>query len=357
MLNRYSSLPLPMGGLVLSLLGLVFCLAVASGVGNDALCFTEGCALIKEITVWGISLWWFGVAAFALLSLICFFRQRALAYLFASLFLLVDCALLILMFFLAPCVNCLVAGLLFFCVWMALSWRSSSMLVSPRIVHSGLSVIWGFLFVLNAATAVSQAVPLWSMPHQTSSKITVFFSPSCPACRKAIDVFGSQAVFYGVAENEEDLAMLWDIETRLRRGQQLDRAMKDICFLQEAGQYVPPALPFWEKSWLRLKTLRNQAAIQRSGFKALPVILFEGLPLALTETGNTGKTANGATGAPEAANASDAADVPVDFGKTLECGQHSAEPCEQTPADAAPAPDSGAASGQTGVPAARKTAE
>ena len=55
------------GALGVSLLATVFC--VWSALGNDVnICVTAGCALYQDFSLGGFSLWWVGVAVFALLA-------------------------------------------------------------------------------------------------------------------------------------------------------------------------------------------------------------------------------------------------------------------------------------------------
>lgn len=390
---RHRSQFLPVAGLVFSVIGFIYSLVMSLGVGADALCITSGCAVVQDFRVFGISPWWASAFMFALLGALCFLRMRLAARLVAAAFLAGDCVFLILMFFVAPCVTCLIGGFIIFCAWLALRHDRAHFAAARRVMSGALSLIWLALFLLNAGFALNEALPSWELGGDDAAdkKISVFFSPSCPACREAVNIFSGRAAFYPVAENERDYGLIADMEARMAGGMSLRDALEAVLAEQEAGGYKAPAMTLLQSMGNKIKIMRNQAAVLRHGYGSLPVLVFEGLPAAWAgqrppaveaepeaepEAEAEPPAQNAAPseaepqpepkpddpGAPDAAPASEAKSGPdaqpnsepaqnfgspdlppelsPDFGQTIECGRSGEKPCDEP--QNAPQPEPGA---------------
>ena len=123
---------IPLGGLIFSLIGLVYSLLV-SFTGAELLCLTSGCSAVGELRIFGISPWWAACVLFLVIFVLCILRMRSLAYVFALLFILGDCLFLVLMFFIAPCLTCLLAALIIF---MNVIVDVAYKFVDPRITYN-----------------------------------------------------------------------------------------------------------------------------------------------------------------------------------------------------------------------------
>ena len=110
MLTSRSRGPLPVPFL-LALAGMAFAFWNAWGAPED-LCFSAGCKLYGTFAVNGVSLWWGGAAAFALLAGLALAGRAALGRLVAGLGLALDCVLLGVMIMTLPCLACMAAALL-----------------------------------------------------------------------------------------------------------------------------------------------------------------------------------------------------------------------------------------------------
>lgn len=300
---------LPVAGLIFSILGLVYCLLMSLGVGVEAICLTSGCALVADVRIAGISPWWAATALFGLMTLFSIFRLRALAYGVALLFLMGDCLFLLLMIFIAPCTSCLLVALLIFGAWVSLRWRSHTLVMPRRILAGGLGAIWSLLFILNIGTVLHEIALPKAISGGPESKIDIYFSPGCPACVDTVRYFDGQAAFYPVAESEEDIAVVADLQARMAavEGQPastLGAAMAAIDAERKAGSYRAPELSLWKNVALRFTLMRNQSRISQLGFEAVPVIMFEGVPrswaqpVEQVQPGQPGKTLPWSSGEP-----------------------------------------------------------
>lgn len=374
--SRYRSQFIPVGALVISVIGFVYSLVMSFGLAADSLCMTSGCEIVEDFRAFGISPWWASTLIFAALAALCFLRMRLASRLLAGLFLAGDCVFLLIMFFIAPCTTCLIGGFIIFCCWLALRIDRAVLITARRIMAGALSATWLVLFILNLGYAANEAIPAWKLDGAApaGAKIGVFFSPSCPACREAVSVFTGRAVFYPVAENERDYPLIADIAARVDAGQSVRDALEAVLAENEAGGYVAPDLSLWRSLINKIKIMRNQAAVLKHGYNVLPVLVFEGLPAAWTVPAATvpaapvpDAPAPGVTGpespaalpdeaaqaeqtdqadslAPETTahgrapgnvpqNTSGGPDLPAglapDFDATLECGRGAAEPCDE----------------------------
>lgn len=272
------SLSIPVPGLIFSLLGLGWCIFMSLGIGTELVCITSGCQVVENVRIFGISPWWAAVALFGLMSLIALLRLRALASLVALFFLLGDCLFLLVMLFLAPCTNCLILALILFCAWISLRSKFTTLVVPRRIFAGVMGGLWLLLFLLNLGPVLNEIIAPRQLLSHPNSSVSVYISPSCPACIQAVRAFDKAATFYAVAEDEADLAMIADLEARLAAGQGLAAALDEITEQRLAGAYKAPQLSFWQGLSLRFASMRNQARLSRLGYNAVPVIMFEGLP-------------------------------------------------------------------------------
>jgi hypothetical protein len=320
---------MPVAGLILSLLGLLFSLLMSFDLGPELLCLTSGCTAVRDFKILGISPWWASSAIFLIIALLCFCRLRLFANILCILFLLGDCLLLTVMLFIAPCSSCLAAGVIIFLTWLALRMERRMLVMPRRILAGTLGGLWSLLFVLNLGAAVNELAPTWSFaPDGASGKISIFFSPSCPACLEAVKTFFGQAVFFPVAENEDDYAIIADLAERTAAGTALDASLAYILDLRSQGAYTPPRQSPWGQVFTRIRIMRNQAAMLRLNYNTIPLFVLEGLPRAWV-----GKETAGAAGTESGAAQKDTpgagVDLHVELGDTLSCGPDANAACNQ----------------------------
>ena len=275
----------PWPALLLSLVGLAWSLLLSFNLAPESVCFSSGCAALQDFKLYGISPWWAAAFIFGLTTLLCALRLRLFARLLAGLFLLGDCLFLAAMLFIAPCANCLVAALLIFLVWLLLAAKQPERLARARRCCSlALAGIWLALFTLNLGAALNEALPAWTLESSTEeagaekTKLALYFSPTCPACREALRLFSDRATLFPVAENEEDYPIIADMVERLSAGAKAHEALEYILEARAKGIWQAPVLSTSDLLSLKLRSLRNAAALQRLRLHALPALVFEGLP-------------------------------------------------------------------------------
>lgn len=267
----------PAPALLPALLGLAFCIWTA--LGNEVnICVTTGCTLYADFTIAHISLWWFGAAAFTILSACAILGQCVPGMRLAALFLLGDVCLLILMACTAPCVSCLVAALLF-----ALSYlffrRGYAVLrkqESPR--RSILLWVWLALFVINLGQVARSQVDVWPILDESGdAKLRMFFSPLCRYCTEGIDVLSGNVdvAFYPVAESEADIARISRMQSLLDDGASMAEAVSQSreAVFENFWQGWSPAVIL-----LRFRLLSNKAHIFSQGSQGVPFFERKGLP-------------------------------------------------------------------------------
>ena len=272
----------PWAALLFALLGLAWCGYVAFPTGNPAPCATSGCALFRDSRIAGISLWWVGGAYFFLLAIVCLRGNRPLARLMAMVALFLDSVLLVVMFFTAPCFDCLVVAVFLGLTYYHLrSAGDGGWFVTPQS-PSLLLPIWFGLLLGNAVLAINEQLPLTSMGNSRSADVRNFFSPSCKACRAAILASGNAAALYPVEEKDGDIDSIIRLGALLKANVPLREALPRSIDPNEPM----PHLPFYERMLLSVQLVRNKAVVLRQGFRALPMIQINGMPVGADALGD-----------------------------------------------------------------------
>lgn len=335
MLTSRSRGPLPFPFL-LALAGVAFAFWNAWGAPED-LCFSAGCTLYSTFAVNGVSLWWGGVAAFALLAALALAGRAALGRFVAGLGLALDCVLLCVMIMTLPCFACMVAALLLALCYAAFRHaayapRRGMGQGAPRRSVSVLLAVWLGCFVMLAGVTAHSLMSPWAMrgpiggleEDSGGAAAHVFFSPSCSACRRLVTEMpaaeADRVAWYPVAEDERDLAVLLALKHRLAVG---DEAIGEAL---TASLETPP-LSFWdalspETLLMRFRLWRNQARVIEAGRGRLPFVAFEGMPEALVrpQRGTSRRVPSGPASAYGRHGQGEDATLPIDFGDAGSCG-------------------------------------
>ena len=255
-------------------------------------CVTVGCSVYQTFTVGGYSLWWGGVVACALLMVVALMRQATLGYVLSGLGLGLDCLLLCIMAFTAPCLACLLIALLLALCFRAFreealhDWRHPR----ERVGTSWLLVVWAVLFIMNIGLVGRNVVQPWAIaqPQQESAKIHVYFSPSCSACRQLLQGISKEdaaaIAWYPVAEDARDLSVINAMAAKLETSNKPISAVFDEAV--EAPTLTAFELLRPNLVALQFKLWRNQAHVLMSGDGHMPFVEFRGLPMGLMKNGN-----------------------------------------------------------------------
>lgn len=326
--------PIPRLALLFALLGLAWCAYISFPAEVQAPCATSGCELFRDSKIAGLSLWWIGGAFFFALAVVCLRGKSFLAARFLALALFLDALLLIVMFFTAPCLDCLVvAACMGLCLLSLLLQRHGG--VPPKTGYITLLSVWFGLFLANGVLAVNENLPPYIMEGEESTDIRLFFSPSCPACREAIKTLGDKAALYPVEEKEGDFEAILRLQHLLRD--------PDISYEEALKKCLDPLAPTPEITLLknlelRFQLLRNKATVFRQGFRALPLIEINGMPGFVPAGAQTpGQKAPAPPGAaghqkqaplPKQGGAEGIPDFLNDMDSLGQCSQNSAIPCD-----------------------------
>lgn len=329
MLRHQVATPLVMPGpLLLSVLGAAFCVWSASGNALN-LCVTTGCSLFQDFTVGGISVWWFGAVAFAVMVLLSLSGRPLLGVTGAGLCVLVDVLLLTLMLTTAPCVGCLFAALLFALVYLA--FRYSNAKRDQPLSRSWLLLVWMALFIANVGAVVKAEADTWPMHGPDDPAVRLFFSPSCSACREAVNGLSGRVnvAFYPLSENEQDVPAIAAMVASVEKGESMAEALAGIKNMPAVSTLSGYAPEYW---LLRFRLLRNKAHVLASGSESVPYIEFHGLPNFLASAKNAPvRSQSPPPGAsveilPGGSSSTDAT-LPIDTGVAGSCGGADTPPC------------------------------
>jgi hypothetical protein len=271
-------LPAPFG---LALCGAAFC--AWNAWSADAIpCISVGCTLFSEFTLAGASLWWAGVAGFAVLALCAALGRLESGKLCAALGLSIDCLLLMIMLGTSPCLPCLLAAFLlalaYLCFLLTAHTRQRTF---AGLRFSILLAIWACLFVANLGSLARESVKPWAMRTPINAGDLVaraYFSPSCPSCRQLVRGLppdqADKLAWHPVAEKEHDLRVIAAMQHRLRQGDAMDQALSAALETPLAGQW---ALIRADMLLLQFRLWRNQAHVMEQG-GVLPLVEFLGAP-------------------------------------------------------------------------------
>jgi hypothetical protein len=248
-------------------LGLLFCLLNAAGA--ELLCVSSGCGIYGSMTLGGISIYLLGAATFGAILLFSLLSLRwpgcrpwLLVILVAAL--LFDILFLLWQILYWPCTSCLVVALLLaLCLLGALA-------VYPAFRHYGVKLVlllWLLAFLpVSVAAGKELFLPPWPALGPNDAPVSVYFSPTCPACeRTVLDILrqpslSGQVAFFPVAKNAEDLQRL---------------ALLPEVGSEEGLEAVFDSVPDGARaSWsLRWRLARNKMALARLGADSVPLVL------------------------------------------------------------------------------------
>ncbi len=265
---------IPWWGFLFALGGLAWCGWVAFPTGHPSPCLTSGCSLFRDGRVGVVSMWAVGGACFFALTLLCLRGKRRAAFALASLALFLDALLLLIMFFTAPCLDCLVVAAFFGLTCFALrpvqdGWFGAT----PG--RSLLLPIWFGLFIANLASVGNEAMPHWALANADNNSMRIYFAPSCTHCRAARLAWGHPAALYPGAEDENDPDAVLKLEALLLQKVPMAEALERCRNPEEPLPKIGPL----DRALLSIRLLRNKAAVLKQGYQALPLIEINGMPV------------------------------------------------------------------------------
>ncbi len=260
-------------GTLFGLLGTGYCVAAALGA-VDAICVTDGCALQENLTIAGLSLWWWGAGGFALVSLAALAGMADLAFAMACIGVVIETFFLGWMALSAPCVSCMGAAVLMLFALLALMPASA---IGRRFVLV-LFVIWMAVFSPNIFGVARDMTKPWPIHGDANARVKVIFSPTCNPCLETIDEFLRRGVprtaFLPVAKTAKELALVQLMLDEMEAGKTFAQA---FAAMRRADNPPEPAR-FMDGFGLRMKLYRNKLALFKAGYSKVPLVLVSGNP-------------------------------------------------------------------------------
>ena len=272
---KSKSVNVPWPAFITAILGLVWCAYLAFPSSTAENCLSDGCTVFQNFKIFGLSLWWVGVGFFFILSILCLQGKQIFAWWLARLALAIDAFLLFIMLFFTPCANCLIVAV-FLAVCLLLTRPNSTAWVKAPPAPAILLSIWFGLFIANTGLLANSYIPLWSVQKHESAKVEIFFSPTCPSCKKALQAFEDGATFYPVTENTEDIVTIYRLRVLLEQGfkisEALEKSLDKSLILPQPNQL--------ELGVLNILLMRNKVALLERNDGSVPVIQINGMPAA-----------------------------------------------------------------------------
>jgi hypothetical protein len=198
--------------------------------------------------------------------------KRVAARLLAISALAADGVLLFIMFFTAPCFDCLVVAVFIGLIYYSLRGMPDGWFLMPS-GPSLLLPVWFGLFLGNCVLAADEMMPRHILGDK-NAEVSIFFSPSCPACRAALASIGSASALYPVAEEPGDAERIIKFAAFLRAGLSAGEAAERSI---DPDQAVPEYSLF-DRALLSVQLMRNKSALLRQGVRSLPLIRINGMP-------------------------------------------------------------------------------
>lgn len=250
-----------------ALAGVVLCVAQALGYA-EALCVTEGCSLHEDTAVFGLSLWWWGAAAFFGLGVLALWGRAAWAAGAGLACLAADIGLVALMALTAPCLTCLVAGLLFLAFYLFAARRAGG---AGRLALAVVAV-WALAFSPNLFAVGRETMGPWPMSGPETAAVRLFFSPDCPACRDAVIALHRLEKpflgFFPIAGSEAEVRMVAKTLEGIKAGLPLPEALARCA----EGEPASVGLA------LRWRLLKNKVAYLGGRPDGVPHLQINGWP-------------------------------------------------------------------------------
>ncbi len=308
-------------------------------------CLTEACQVFDDFTFLGISLWLYSfVFSMITLNLLSLGKINLVRNLLA-LALIADSLLLMLMMITAPCFNCLIVACLYALSFGALYFREKK--ESMKIIF----IVWSLLFIVNVGGLVKNMVSPYSIYvnplHQKkfenpqNATMRIYFSPSCTSCREIVNLLGSlertqqgDIAWFPVAENEEDIVLIRQMENYILQGDNLKEALEKTLENPEKATFSN----FFVDFIMQCRVLINQSHLNQAGTSRIPFVEYTGLPAHLSQQAMSTSPTEEVDMleklrllSPEALpsnKSSNQNNLPLNFGVSAFCDSSSEEPCD-----------------------------
>ena len=253
----------------LNVVGLSFCLLSAFRM-TDVLCITQGCSVYEDFSLFGVSLYGFGSAAFLMLLFFAIARQGRYLLMASAFFLILDSVFLTTQILLWPCMKCLIVAALFGAVMVVAMIQYQDKKTGMKWVMS----VWFLLFFVDVIAVAKESVSPWPVYGYDAAPVHLYFSPTCPSCQGMIDALlaktsaPTQIALYPISKNPEDTVKIMFLEKQLKKGTTLKEALV-LC------QQAKEVNTIYDMAYLRtvLNTFKNMSALSRMGVTHVPFLV------------------------------------------------------------------------------------
>lgn len=170
----------------------------------------------------------------------------------------------------ATCANCVVAGTLFALTFLCLYGGDIRKKTAPLLI----GILWIAALTPNLVAIAQESVTPWVISGPTESPVRLYFSPSCPACRKALtDLEVNEGVSYvPVTKNRTDILRMLVVTKALEDG----KSLHDAVLLSDTVEPEIEELAFSDTFSLRMKLFMNGMIFKRFATHALPLMTTTG---------------------------------------------------------------------------------
>lgn len=265
-----------------------FFLCVMGALGGAGLCSSQGCALARETSFLGASLYYWGSLGFVSIFILALIGQIQALMWVVRISLAIELVLLGWQILLLPCLSCLVIGFLFLSSYLAgYHLYNTSLLGRESLIAITAFLI---LFTPNLATAGKDFITPWPIYGSPTAKVRIFFSPSCEACLDMLDgVLANdsleQVALFPVAKSEADRQMICKLNCHLTKGESLREAFA-VC--STAASMNETEHPAWrDQLTLSWALFKNKMTLLRMGIDSVPVLLTDKLLPVVSREGFT----------------------------------------------------------------------
>lgn len=256
--------------------GIFFCTLNALGI--ETFCVTSGCAITADFSIFGISLYFFGAAAFGGFIAVRLLGTRKWTLMYALAFLVADIIFLAAMSFMAPCLSCLIVAALIFllAVLSLLDVRKDSLPTTTKAIHYSL-VAWMIFASPNTLNVASELLGPSPIHGTAKAPIKIFFSPTCPACKDmVVEVMESSpdnVALYPVGKDQVDMEKICALSCKYEESENIQLAL-DACWSGDCQK----EMSILEQTALSIKLWRNKIHLAKMGKDSVPVMITQMIP-------------------------------------------------------------------------------
>ena len=250
------------------MLGAAFCALSALGYTME-ICVSQGCSITREVSIAGVSFYWFGMLAFMAL-LVCWWApvNRKYVYPLAGMIMAAETGLLLWQICYLPCTNCLIVALLFGVAIFSLKTPPNvPYFRNLRAVYAGLFSVATVLFMTGMVSPIQLGIP------REEAGTLVYFSPASEEGRAAaLRAVSSEAsaCLIPVVEDPHDINLIVDLREKIARGQTLTQALTGPCLVEA----ITPTLT--QKMIIKYRSFLARVELLRFGVGTLPITVMTG---------------------------------------------------------------------------------